>query len=312
LHNRPFGLNMFVNFCGIASLLLIVVPFFKGALAVTKTYGLSLDVNSQQLLSTDTFSCMKNASYAVVFVQMYGPENGGAVVSHAKDNIFNALNVKPTKLGVEVYVQPNVSFATAKSPEQQFDESRKYMDDNVITFGTVWLVVTQPTSWSKNAQTNIDFINRFLARARAAKHYVGIYTNWYDWYLITNQYKGVQTNGTVLLWYWNTLGIGSSAVSSRDFSDFRQFGGWRYPAVKQFGIVEDVCGVTVNRNTYVNGTSAASSSKKAFASNKQQQQQDRHFRLVFKPNRLDKLVQKVNADGSVQLSAVVGHNFNQA
>jgi len=294
---------MLANFCGLASVLLILLPFFQGALAVTRTFGLALDVNTP--LSVDTFSCAKNASYSVAFVQVYSPESGGQADSNARDNIYNALKAK---LGVEIYVQPNVSFATAKTAAQQFDATKKNLQDNRISFGTVWLVVTHPTSWSNNTQTNIDFINNFLARARAAKHYVGIYTSWYDWYIITNQYTKVQSNGTVMLWYWNALGIGSTAVSTRDFTDFRQFGGWLSPTVKQFGIVEQLCGVTVNRNTFVNGTSSTSSSKKAAAHT----MQDKHSRLTFKPNRLDKLVRKANIDGSVDLSATIGHNFYEA
>jgi len=289
---------MFVKFCGLASVLLILVPCFKGALGtVTRTYGLALDVKVE--LSTDAISCLKNASYAITFVEVYSPENGGQPNGNAKNSIVNAHNAK---VGVEIYVQPNVSFATAKTPEQQFDAMKKHLQDNRISFGAVWLVVSQPTSWSNNTQTNIQFINSYLGKARAAKHYVGIRTSWYDWYLITNQYAGVQNNGSVMLWYWNTLGIGPTAVTDRDFSDFRQFGGWRSPTVKQYGIVEEVCGVPVNRDTFVNGTTSTSSSKKALA----------HSRLTFKPNRLDKLVRKVNPDGSVELSATVGHNFYPA
>jgi len=306
LHNQSAG--MFVNnHYGIAfaSLLLILLPFFKGALAATrtKTFGFALDVSTP--LSEETFACAKNAGHAVAFIQVYHQQNGGRFDENAEDNIHNALNAK---LGVEVFVQPNVSFATAKSAVEQFDELKKNMNESKITFGTVWLVVTHPTSWSNNSQTNIDFITSYLNRARSQNHYVGIYTSWYDWYIITNQYTGLQKNGSVMLWYWNTLGIGSTAVSPRDFNDFRQFGGWRSPVVKQFGIVEELCGVTINRDTFVNGTTTSPS--KAFA--KHSPKADRHARLVFKPNRFDKLVRKVNVDGSVDLSATVGHNFLQA
>ncbi|KAI1728878.1 lysozyme-like protein 7 [Ditylenchus destructor] len=295
---------------------ILVAMNFAASATSTKTFGLGLDVNS--LVSKETFQCIKNASYSVAFVQVYHADDGGSSFdTNAKDNIHNALKAK---IGVEIYVRPNMS-VSAKPPAQQFDETKKSLMDKRISFGTVWLMVTTPMKWSVNTSANLEFINGFLNRARSAKHYVGIYTSWYDWQLITGSYTGIQNNGSVMLWYWSTLGIGSDAVSSRDFDDFRPFTDWWTPTVKQFGIEEELCGVTVNRETFVNGTTKSKSKYKINTIKNSMNERetiptqihrsDVHFQ--YNPRSKDKLFYESvkNADGKTQnvLSAVVGHNF---
>lgn len=50
-----------------------------------------------------------------------------------------------------------------------------------------------------------------------------------------------------LLRYWNVKNIGPYGESPFNFDDFRSFGPWRSPVVKQFGQVEEVCGYITNR-----------------------------------------------------------------
>ncbi|PIO62254.1 hypothetical protein TELCIR_16198 [Teladorsagia circumcincta] len=73
---------------------------------------------------------------------------------------------------------------------------------------------------------------------------IGIYSNWYDWKQITNNWTGASGS---LLWYWNVLGAGVLGESGADFSDFHPFATWSSAAVKQFGQQVQVCGVNVNR-----------------------------------------------------------------
>jgi len=49
-------------------------------------------------------------------------------------------------------------------------------------------------------------------------------------------------------------GGGVSGETAADFNDFRSFGGWSQPSLKQFGQVESVCSITVNRDVYITGT----------------------------------------------------------
>ncbi|KHJ79318.1 hypothetical protein OESDEN_21037 [Oesophagostomum dentatum] len=53
-----------------------------------------------------------------------------------------------------------------------------------------------------------------------------------------------------MLWYWNVYGGGVSGETAPNFDDFRQFAKFTRPVAKQFGQVEYLCGVTVNRDVY--------------------------------------------------------------
>lgn len=81
---------------------------------------------------------------------------------------------------------------------------------------------------------------------------VGIYTSYYDWNQITNGWSTIGND--VLLWYWNVLGGGVNGETPANFADFRPFGCWTAPSVKQFAQVEQVCQITVNRDVYAAGS----------------------------------------------------------
>ncbi|KAK6062131.1 hypothetical protein COOONC_00192 [Cooperia oncophora] len=82
---------------------------------------------------------------------------------------------------------------------------------------------------------------------------IGIYTNWYDWQQITNNWTGANSS---LLWYWNVLGTGPYGEATDDFSDFHSFAKWSAAGVKQFGQQVPVCGVNVNRDIFDTSLSA--------------------------------------------------------
>ncbi|KIH52357.1 hypothetical protein ANCDUO_17542 [Ancylostoma duodenale] len=73
--------------------------------------------------------------------------------------------------------------------------------------------------------------------------FIGIYTNEFEW----NQITGGAEASNIMLWYWNAYGYGPTKESPANFDDFRPFGGWTSPSVKQFGQAESICGVNVNR-----------------------------------------------------------------
>ncbi|VDL73315.1 unnamed protein product [Nippostrongylus brasiliensis] len=86
---------------------------------------------------------------------------------------------------------------------------------------------------------------------------VGIYTNSYDW----DQIAGGATVYNVMLWYWKVNGAGTSGETPANYNDFRSFGGWSKPSVKQFAQSEYTCGVLSNRDIYTTSTSVDSSDK---------------------------------------------------
>jgi len=211
--------------------------------AVKYDYG--VDIFSGDRVSKEAFKCMKKNGYGTASIRIYFPARSGSIDANGKDNIMNAL---AAGLGVEAFVHPNP--LSSKSGATQFSESQWYYNDKGITIRRMWLVVSDPMLWSSNVQSNVNFINSFISQTRQDRVEVGIYTSWYDWFMITGD-ESVQQHGDVLLWYWHTLGEGASRKTDPGFSDFRSFGDWKKPTIKEFVIDENVCGVTVNRNAFV-------------------------------------------------------------
>ncbi|KHJ80973.1 hypothetical protein OESDEN_19346 [Oesophagostomum dentatum] len=135
---------------------------------------------------------------------------------------------------------------STKTGAQQFDEMYGGLKNANINVRSVWIQVTSPINWYTSSTTNINFLNSILSRASQYGLSIGIYTSVYDW----NQITGGATINNAMLWYWNVYGSGTANESPATYDDFRAFGGWTTPMVKQFAQVETVCGVTVNRDVY--------------------------------------------------------------
>nr|CDJ84784.1 Protein LYS-2 [Haemonchus contortus] len=209
------------------------------------SFAYALDLSSP--VTVTGFSCMRASLYSVVFIRGYSPAGSGTVDPYACANIQNA---NKAGLGTEVFMTPQPN--SAKTGAQQFDEMYNNLRNSNINVRAVWIQVTSPINWSLVTINNVNFLNSILSRARQYGITVGIYTNYYDWSQITN---GAMVSN-VMLWYWNVYGGGPQNETPADFSDFRQFGGWTVPSVKQFAQVESVCGVTVNRNVYTTSSAA--------------------------------------------------------
>ncbi|KAK5964913.1 hypothetical protein GCK32_010925 [Trichostrongylus colubriformis] len=126
------------------------------------------------------------------------------------------------RLGVEVYMTPQ--YRSFKNGSVQFTEIINGLNSAGIKINSIW-----------------------IQKYRIG---LGFYTNFYEWSQITND---AWVNGSQL-WYWNVRGGGSRGETLPDFSDFRPFGKWTKAIVKQFAQVENICGVTLNRDVYsVNG-----------------------------------------------------------
>jgi len=211
------------------------------------SYSFAVDFSASA--SVSTLQCIKQNGYAAAFIRVYMPANGGQVDTIGCASVINSHQAG---LGTEIYVTPAPT--GTKTGSQQFDEFYTYMQNSGIQVSAVWLQVTSPLNWSSYQQTNVNFISSFSQRAKQYGVTPNIYTNWYDWQQITSSWTGWQSIANSKLWYWWTLGQGVNDETPADFSDFRPFGGWNNPAVKQYAQFESLCGLTVNRDVYPSGT----------------------------------------------------------
>nr|CDJ98453.1 Glycoside hydrolase domain containing protein [Haemonchus contortus] len=215
--------------------------------------SLAYAVDLSAPVSLSGFQCIRNNLYNVAFIRAYTPVGQGQVDPYACANIQNA---NAAGMGTEVYMTPQPN--SAKTGAQQFDEMYSNLINSNIKVQSVWIQVTSPVNWYVTSSLNINFINSILSRASQYGLTIGIYTNVNEW----NQITGSATISNAMLWYWNTYGSGVSNETPANFNDFRPFAGWTYPSVKQFGQVESVCGITVNRDTYSTSSTAAGMSRR--------------------------------------------------
>ncbi|KHJ84459.1 hypothetical protein OESDEN_15827 [Oesophagostomum dentatum] len=190
-------------------------------------YGYAYAVDLDSATSYEAFSCMRSYGYRAVFIRGYNPSGMGSFDLNCVSNIRNA---------------------------------RQGLKSANMQVNTIWVQVTSPINWDTNRQQNIIFLNEIITTANSYGVIIGFYTNAYDW----NQILGTATVDNAMLWYWNVYGGGVSGETAPNFDDFRQFAKFTRPVAKQFGQVEYLCGVTVNRDVYaVNSLGQSSKSTAA-------------------------------------------------
>lgn len=197
-------------------------------------------------LSVKDYKCLRSHA-SVPVIRVYA---GGKVDPNGLSNIQNAKSAGFAAM--EVYVQPDPF--SSKPGWQQFDESYEHVNKQ-FSLQRIWLLVTDPRTWHSNPDANTNFMRSFVQEANAKGVAVGIYTSWYDWLLIAKDYQGLQQYcggaGGCQLWYWHTLGQGPTAASNPDFGDFRQFGSFKSPLVKEYDIADNrVCSANLNWSVY--------------------------------------------------------------
>lgn len=111
--------------------------------------------------------------------------------------------------------------------------------------------VTQSSSpWTSNSTFNVNLINSMITRGSQCGLIISIQTTYSDWVAITSNVRALVSHAS--LWYSNVFGSGVTGESQQNYDDFVAFGPFSKASVvrKQFAVMENVCGLDVNRNVY--------------------------------------------------------------
>ncbi|EGD82585.1 hypothetical protein PTSG_11981 [Salpingoeca rosetta] len=115
---------------------------------------------------------------------------------------------------------------------------------NPGTYGMLWLEIEGPEYWTRNRrQTQLLYRPRLQARPREPPrglHQAKQCRGESQWSPIMGDWSG---GSAFPLWYAHYDG-------SASFSDFRAFGGWSKPSIKQFAGDVSMCGAGVDKNWY--------------------------------------------------------------
>lgn len=196
------------------------------SLAAVPSNGFKYAIDTQYAVTQQNFNCLYKYGYSLAILRIYSGQGSGQGDSTGVQNVKYAVNGKNYILvplfrsfpilagfGYEVYVEPSPS--SSKSADSQLSEALKFANNNGLKLNRVWLKVSSPINWNSNTYNNVNFVNNFIKAGSKNGVSVGIFTNWYDWNLIT---ANAQVSNVYALWYWAQNGFGQKGETSKDAS----------------------------------------------------------------------------------------------
>uniref|UniRef100_A0AC35TUY5 Glycosyl hydrolase family 25 n=1 Tax=Rhabditophanes sp. KR3021 TaxID=114890 RepID=A0AC35TUY5_9BILA len=136
-------------------------------------------------------------------------------------NIKNARQAKGI-LDVDAYIFPRCSGGA--SAAAQVEATINKLRSEGATIGMLWLDIER-YAWPANQGSNQNFILEMVHQGEAMGVKMGVYTNYNNWMAIT----GINWAGVSHLPLWYAAYDGQA-----NFNDFRSFGGWSKPSIKQY------------------------------------------------------------------------------
>lgn len=209
-------------------------------------------VDVSQPTSSSSFSCMKSNGYSFAIVRVY--QSNGKCDPNGPTTIKNAWNAGMSH--VDGYIFPCYSCGNAA---KQVDDTISYLANHAVhpvdategnstvaatsgstKYGMLWLDVEGTQYWSSSTSNNVNFLQQMVDECKKKGVNVGIYSSSSQW----NPIMGGSTKFKDLaLWYPHYDG-------SASFSDFKSFGGWSKPSIKQYQGDVSFCSAGVDRNYY--------------------------------------------------------------
>ncbi|CAI5453122.1 unnamed protein product [Caenorhabditis angaria] len=145
-----------------------------------------------------------------------------------------------SRFHVELYMTPTAY--SNLDGAQQVQNLYTGLVDNYIRVYALWIKVDQIENWPKDTTRNANIVR---SAVKAAKQLgfrkIGIYTSLEEWNTITGNITDIDSD--TLLWY-------HIFDSPANFDDFKSFGIWQTPSVKQYKKDDELEGATVNRDIF--------------------------------------------------------------
>ena len=204
------------------------------SLSITlQTYGFDLSYY-QGAVSQSSFSCLKSNGYNFAIFQA---QIGSTISSYAPSDYKNAKNA-----GIQ-YIDFYIFPTTAKDPRAQVRDTINYLQgQGVLSGNMVWLDIESHDLFYSSCSDNQWYIGEMLSEMSniLGKNRVGVYTNWTQWNDITCGWTGASS---YQLWYPHYDNWAS-------FGDFKNFGGWTSPNIKQFTGTTNICSTSIDKDFY--------------------------------------------------------------
>jgi len=186
-----------------------------------------------QATSKDSFACLVGNNITFTIVRAY--ESVGRPDPNAPGTVKNAW--AGGMAHVDVYMFPCPKCGNAAGQVQSAVTALK---NGGATYGMMWFDIEGTQYWMGQA-ANQQFFQDLISEGKKLGLKIGIYSSQSQWTAIFgSSYSG---GASYPLWYAHYDGIPS-------FADFKAFGGWTYPAIKQFSDAGAKCGAGYDINWY--------------------------------------------------------------
>eukprot|EP00008_Paramoeba_atlantica_P007023 CAMPEP_0201489764 /NCGR_PEP_ID=MMETSP0151_2-20130828/23601_1 /ASSEMBLY_ACC=CAM_ASM_000257 /TAXON_ID=200890 /ORGANISM="Paramoeba atlantica, Strain 621/1 / CCAP 1560/9" /LENGTH=158 /DNA_ID=CAMNT_0047875455 /DNA_START=254 /DNA_END=730 /DNA_ORIENTATION=+ len=126
------------------------------------------------------------------------------------------------------------------NPTSQMDTLVKGLSG--LDYGTIWLDV-EVYQWSSSQASNQQFIESLIQEGKKKGQTLGIYSSYYSWESVVGLDYCYPANEGLGLWYADYDGTTS-------FNDYKEFGCWPQPNIKQYHGTTTVCGLGVDLSWY--------------------------------------------------------------
>eukprot|EP00591_Stephanopyxis_turris_P008851 CAMPEP_0195526870 /NCGR_PEP_ID=MMETSP0794_2-20130614/28179_1 /TAXON_ID=515487 /ORGANISM="Stephanopyxis turris, Strain CCMP 815" /LENGTH=212 /DNA_ID=CAMNT_0040657655 /DNA_START=54 /DNA_END=692 /DNA_ORIENTATION=+ len=206
------------------------------AFALPALAAATVGVDVSASFSAADFKCLEEPGGhgPVKFAIVRAYQSGGQVDPNAKATIQAALDAGVSH--VDAYLFPDVH----GDPAAQVRDTHSALSG--VRYGMIWYDIER-LSWSSSQATNQDFIKKLVDEGKSLGVHAGIYTNYYNWQDIVGLDWDYPHKEGLPLWY-------AHYDNSPSFSDFKAFGGWTSPSIKQYAGDVTTCGKDVDFNWY--------------------------------------------------------------
>ena len=203
------------------------------ALLVLSVALCTFGIDFQNNITLSQFTCLKNEQEKD-FVILRAYRSFGAVDPSINTNLAYAKQAGFKY--IDIYMFPCFKCGNPKGQVDAMIEGVKE------SYGMVWIDV-EIYEWGTDLVKNQEFILELVRELKAKNKSIGIYSALYNWKAIV----GESWNGVCSypLWYAHYDNV-------KSFSDFKPFGGWTKPSIKQYSpdVQNVMCGFGVDQDFY--------------------------------------------------------------
>eukprot|EP00826_Nyctotherus_ovalis_P058019 TRINITY_DN7951_c0_g3_i1.p1 TRINITY_DN7951_c0_g3~~TRINITY_DN7951_c0_g3_i1.p1 ORF type:complete len:233 (-),score=50.11 TRINITY_DN7951_c0_g3_i1:49-747(-) len=200
-------------------------------LLISFCLNLALCTNGVTVRSAvSNFTCFKKQNY--VFAMLRGYLSIGKVDPSIRKNLIAGNAAK--MLYIDVFMNP--CLRCSFTPEEQVRQLVKEVKDQ--SFSMLYVMVQRKDKWPPNKEANCRYINRFIDEIARNKLTPGVGSDYAEWNHIMGSSCRIKNSNAGCWW--------DRHDKVQSLNNFKPFGGFTFPMLKEYDGSVNMCGVDVD------------------------------------------------------------------